>query len=101
MALLRSFIIRFLARVLLVPFPFQAPSAELGSLTKLLEDAPAAFPTLLQIGHKVIKGDHDRIYSIRGAVENMLRHGATLLDSQLMTRYAISIAMAQKVLLNQ
>ena len=74
---------------------------ELGSLTKLLEDAPAAFPTLLQIGHKVIKGDHDRIYSIQGAVENMSRHGATLLDSQLMTRYAISIAMAQKVLLNQ
>ena len=71
MALLRSFIIRLLARVLLVPFPFQAPSVELGSLTKLLEDAPAAFPTLLQIGHKVINGDHD------------------------------SIAMAQKVLLNQ
>ena len=87
--------------MLLFPFPFQAPSVELGSLTKLLEHAPAAFPTLLQIGHKVIKGDHDRIYSIQGAVENMLRHGATLLDSQLMTRYAISIAMAQKVLLNQ
>ena len=67
--------------MLLVPFPFQALSAELGSLTKLLEDAPAAFPTQLQIGHKVIKGDHDRIYSIRGAVENMLRHGASLLDS--------------------
>ena len=87
--------------MLLVPFPFQAPSAELGSLTKPLEDAPAAFPTLLQIGHKVIKCDNDRIYSIQGAVENMLRHGATLLDSRLMTWYAISIAMAQKVLLNQ
>ena len=101
MALLHSFVIRFLARVLLVPFPFQAPSVELGSLTKLLEDAPAAFPTLLQIGHTVIKGDHDRIYSIRGVVENMSRHGASLLDSRLMTQYAISIAMAQKVLLNQ
>ena len=98
MALLRSFVIRFLARVLLVPFPFQAPSVELGTLTKLLEDALAAFPTLLQVGHKVIKGDHDRIYSIRGAVENMSRHGASLLDSRLMTQYAISIAMAQKVL---
>ena len=40
------------------------------------------------------------ITSIRGAIENMLIHGASLLDSHLMTQYAISIAMAQKVLCN-
>ena len=97
MVLLCSSIVRFLARVLLIPFPFQAPSVELGSLNNLLEDAPAAFPTLLQIGHKLINGT---IYSIRGAIESMLRHGASLIDSRLMTQYAISIAMAQKVLLN-
>ena len=100
MVIFCSSIVRFLARVLLIPFPFQAPSVELGSLNNLLEDAPAAFPTLLQIGHKVIhvNGDHDNIYSIRGAIESMLRHGASLIDSRLMTQYAISIAMAQKVL---
>ena len=100
MVLLCSSIVRFLARVLLIPFPFQAPSVELGSLNNLLEDAPAAFPTLLQIGYKLINGDHDNIYSIRGAIESRLRHGASLIDSRLMTQYAISIAMAQKVLLN-
>ena len=87
--------------MLLIPFPFQAPSVELGSLNNLLEDAPAAFPILLQIGHKVINGDHDNIYSIQGAIESMLRHGASLIDFRLMTQYAISIAVAQKVLLNQ
>ena len=100
MVLFCSSIVRFLARVLLIPFPFQAPSVELGSLNNLLEDTPASFPTLLQIGHKVINVDHDNIYSIRGAIESMLRHGASLIDSRLMTQYAISIAMAQKVLLN-
>ena len=64
MVLLCSFIVRFLARVLLTSFPFQASSVELGSLNNLLQDAPAAFPTLLQIGHKVLNGDHDNIYSI-------------------------------------
>ena len=56
----------------IVPSCHVLPFCQLGSLKNLLQDAPAAFPTLLQIGHKVLKGDHDSIYSIRAAIASLL-----------------------------
>ena len=75
----------------------QAPAAKLGTLSKTLEEAPAAFPTLLQIGQQVMNGGHDHIYSIRTKIEAMVGSDAGQLDSHLMTQFAISVAMAQKV----
>lgn len=89
-------ITRFIARVLLVPFPFQAPEVELGALHNVLEAAPAAFPVLLRLGHQLINNDREQIYSVRRQIEDVIRKKSGQADSRLMTQYAISIAMAQK-----
>ena len=96
MVLLCSSIVRFLARVLLIPFPFQAPSVELGSVGRHTSSISIQLCSKLVQGYK--RGPF--IPFELGAIESMLRHGASLIDSRLMTQYAISIAMAQKVLLN-
>lgn len=73
---------RYLARTLLIPFEHDAPSAELGVLTQVIENAPACFPHLLAIGHKIEMLEVEKLKELQERVTTTV---AGNIDSRLAT----------------
>lgn len=85
---------RYLARTVLIPFEHDAPSVELGVLTQVIENAPACFPHLLTIGHKIEMLEVEKLKELQERVTTTV---AGNIDSRLATQYAISIFCALEV----
>ena len=85
---------RYLSRVVLTPFLYEAAEVELDTFEKLLRKAAGAFQAALRIGHTLEQMEAEDIYNIRDEVFEAV---GTKFDSRLATHYAFSIASAQEV----
>lgn len=88
------FYIRYLSRVVLVPFPHHAGEVTLDEMHVLLSNAVAAFPWALRLGHYMETCTVAELYSVRDVVHDAV---GCVFDSRLATQYAFSLACVQKV----
>ncbi len=77
---------RYIARVILVPFMFDASELQIGQLESILTGAPAAFPYLLSIGNQVVQRCTE-LYQIREKIISCIPN----IDSRLATQYSLSV----------
>ena len=84
---------RYMARVVLVPFLFNASAVEVGQLDEVLSGAPAAFPCLLKVGSNLVKKCSSDLYDIREIICACVPD----IDSRLATQYSLSMLSCQLV----
>ena len=87
---------RFLARVVLVPFAYQAPPVTIDTLDKIVRNAASALPQAIHIGHSLVDScDIDRVYQAVSRIETIL--GSSSIDGRLAMQYALSLVCAEEV----
>lgn len=87
-------IIRYLARVVLIPFIYEAPSVKVGALDSMLAEAYMAIPEAISIGKWLTLLPQKDIYEMVQKVQEVL---GGKLEGRLAVQYAINILCAQQV----
>ena len=86
--------LRYLARVVLVPFIYDAPSVKVGALDSMLAEAYMAIPEAISIGKWLTLLTQADIYEM---VEKLQEVMGGQLEGRLAIQYAMSILCAQQV----
>ena len=77
------------------PFVFEPPQVELHVLSRVIEDAPAAFPSLLAVGKKLEDMSADCLRELQRKVAEIVEEK---IDSRLCTQYCITLFCAEQVI---
>ena len=86
--------LRYLARVVLIPFIYEAPSVKVGALDSMLAEAYMAIPEAISIGKWLTLLSQSDIYEMVQLVQEVM---GGQLEGRLAIQYAMSILCAQQV----
>ena len=87
-------IFRYLARVVLIPFIYEAPSVKVGALDSMLAGACMALPEAISIGKWLTLLPQEEIYEMVQKVQDVM---GGKLEGRLAIQYSMIILCAQQV----
>lgn len=91
---MQCYYFRYLARVILIPFIYEAPSIKVGALDAMLGEAYMAIPEAISVGKWLSLLPQSDIYEMVDKVQEVI---GGRLEGRLAIQYAMTILCAQEV----
>ena len=89
------YLCRYLARAILIPFIYEAPSVRVDTLDAMLSEAHRALPEAVAIGKWLVQLPQSHLYEMVEKVQEVM---LGKLDGRLAMQYAIYIVCSQEVI---